>query len=130
LRNQRDELAVLQRDVDAARNAYDTVTKRYTENELVSQSTQANVTVLTPALAPLEPSFPKPLGKTMAMAVALGLFFGLVAAFLLEMLNRRIRSSADLVDALALPVLGVIARAKAPRRWFGFRRRAAALAAR
>jgi chain length determinant protein EpsF len=130
LRNLRDELAVLQRDVDAAKNAYDTVTRRYTENELVSQSTQANVTVLTPALVPLEPSFPKPLGKTMAIAVALSIFFGAGSAFLREALNRRIRSSADLAEALALPVLGVIARARVRRRWFAFRRRSAALAAR
>lgn len=126
IRTQRDELAVLQRDVDAARSAYDTVTRRFTETDLTSQSTQANVTVLTPALVPLEPSFPKPLPKTMAMAAALSIVFGAGAAFLLEMLNRRIRSSNDLTEALSLPVLGVIARARPRRRVFAFWRRSAA----
>src|SRR6185436_4978497 len=114
-RGLRDELAVLQRDVDAAKNAYDAVVKRYTESDLASQATQANVSVLTQALAPLEPSFPKPLGKTMLMAIAAGILLGVGAAFLLEMLDRRIRTTDDLVDVLKLPVLGVIARAREPR---------------
>jgi uncharacterized protein involved in exopolysaccharide biosynthesis len=126
-RNLRDELAVLQRDVDAARNAYDVVSRRYTETDLAGQSTQANVTVLSPALPPLEPSFPKPLGKTMVMAVALGLFFGAGAAFLLEMVNRRIRSVSDLAEVLPLPVLGVIGRPPRRRRAF-WRRRSGAVA--
>lgn len=108
LRSQRDELAVLQRDVDAAKNAYDAVIKRYTESDLASQATQANVSVLTQALPPIDPSFPKPLGKTAIIAVALAIFMGVAAAFLLEMLNRRVRSAADLMSALPMPVLGVI----------------------
>jgi len=129
LRGGRDQLAVLQRDVDAARAAYDSVSKRYTESDLASQSTQTNVSVLNPALVPLEPSFPKPLGKTMLIAVALGVFFGVAAAFLLEMLDRRVRTSVDLVEGLQLPVLGLIARARPPGRLLAFwRRRTAHLA--
>ena len=127
-RGMRDELAVLQRDVDAAKNAYDAVVKRYTESDLASQATQANVSVLTQALAPLEPSFPKPLGKTMLMAIAAGILLGVGAAFLLEMLDRRIRTTDDLVEVLKLPVLGVIARAREPRRLGLWRRQIPLLA--
>ena len=116
IRGSRDELAVLQRDVDAAKNAYDAVIKRYTESDLASQATKADVSVLTQALAPIEPSFPKPLGKTMMMAIAAAILLGAGAAFLLEMLDRRIRTTNDLVEVLKLPVLGVIARAREPRR--------------
>jgi len=128
IRSSRDELAVLQRDVDAAKNAYDAVTKRYTESDLASQATQANVSVLTQALVPLDPSFPKPLGKTMLMAIAAGILLGAGAAFLIEMLDRRIRTTEDLVELLKLPVLGVIARAKAPRRLGLWRHRTPLLA--
>ena len=114
---------MLQRDVDAARYAYDTVSKRSTESDLTSQSTQANVSVLSPALVPLEPSFPKPLGKTMLIAVALGIFFGLGAAFALEMFDRRVRTTGDLVEELNLPVLGFVARARPPSRLRAFWRR-------
>ena len=123
LRKGRDELAVLQRDVEAARNAYDTVTRRYTESDLASQSTQTNVSVLTPALVPIEPSFPKPLGKSMLIAVALAIVFGIGAAFMLEVLDRRVRSTADLVEELKLPVLGLVARARPPGRLRVFWRR-------
>jgi chain length determinant protein EpsF len=129
-RNVRDELAVLQRDVDAAKNAYDTVARRFTETDLASQATQANVTVLTPALPPLEPSSPKPLAKIMVMAAVLGIAFGIGAAFALEYINRRVRSVGDLAEALSLPVLGVIARPRPQGRLQGLLRRPAAMIAR
>ena len=46
----------------------------------------------------------------LVIAIGLGIFAGLAAAFVLEMLNRRIRSASDLAAVLPLPVLGVIAR--------------------
>lgn len=127
IRSERDQLAVLQRDADAAKNAYDAITRRYTESDLASQATQANVSVLTPSLVPFEPSFPKPLGKTMLMAIGLGIVLGVGAAFLLEMLDRRIRSSSDLAEVLPLPLLGVIPRAKPSGRLFGYWRRGTVL---
>ncbi|HEV7822472.1 MAG TPA: chain length determinant protein EpsF, partial [Burkholderiales bacterium] len=110
IRSERDQLAVLQRDVDAAKSADDAVTKRLTEQELASHATQANVAVLTPAAAPLEPSFPKPLPKILTLAAGLALVAAFAAAFLLEMLSRRIRTPADLAAVLPLPVLGVLTR--------------------
>ena len=121
----RDQLAVLQRDVDAAKNAYDAVSKRYTEASLASQATQANVSVLNPALAPLDPSSPKSPDKMLAMAIVMGIILGIAVAYLLEMLDRRIRSSSDLAEALPFPVLGVIAPASDRRRLGFFRRRLA-----
>ena len=55
LRSVRDQLAVLQRDVDAAQSAYDAVSKRFNQTTLESQVTQTNVSVLTPAVEPIEP---------------------------------------------------------------------------
>jgi capsular polysaccharide biosynthesis protein len=66
--------------------------------------------VLTPATAPLEPSFPKPLPKILALAAGLALVAACAAAFLLETLNRRIRTPGDLAAVLPLPVLGVLTR--------------------
>lgn len=121
MKKQRDELAVLQRDVDAAKSAYDMVSRRYSETDLASQSTQANVTILTPATAPIEPSFPKPLGKSMLLVVALAFPLGGLSALGIELLNRRIRSPKDLKEVLALPVLGVVTRpiaSRSRRKWF------------
>jgi capsular polysaccharide biosynthesis protein len=63
------------------------------------------------------------------IAVVLGIALGGGAAFLLEFVDRRIRSTDDLAEMLQLPVLGVIVRPKAQRR-LAFRRRSTALVAR
>jgi capsular polysaccharide biosynthesis protein len=59
-------------------------------------------------VAPIEPSFPKPMAKTAVIAVGLGIFVALALAFMLEMLSRRVRSATDLAAVLPIPVLGVI----------------------
>lgn len=129
LKNERDQLAVLQRDVDAAKNAYDTVTLRYNQASLASQATQTNVSVLTPAVEPIEPSFPKPLVNTL-LSILVGIVLGVGAAFLFEILDRRIRSADDLAEMLQLPVLGVIQRSKKRGSLAFWRRRSTALAVR
>ncbi len=122
LKNDRDQLAVLQRDVEAAKNAYDMVNRRFTETTLTSQATDANVSVLSPATVPLEPSFPKKIEKVAMMAVAIGLLLGIATAFAIEKLDRRIRSTEDLTETMQLPVLGTISRDNEPRRLTFWRR--------
>ncbi len=117
LKNERDQIAVLMREVDTAKRAYEAVTNRFNQTSLESQATQTNVTVLSPAREPLEPSFPKPLVNTLLLALAFGMVLGGGAAFGLEMLDRRVRSTNDLAEMLALPVIGVIARTERPGRF-------------
>jgi succinoglycan biosynthesis transport protein ExoP len=107
LKHKRDELAVLTRDVEAAQKAYDAVSQRFNQTRLESQSTQTNVSVLTPAAEPSEPSFPK-MPLNILLSIFVGSFFGVGAAVVLEILDRRIRSADDLAEMLQLPVLGVI----------------------
>lgn len=109
LKRERDELAVLMRDVDAAQRAYDTVTQRFNQTNLESQSTQTNVSVLTPAEEPIEPSFPKVLLNTL-LSIFLGTLLGVGSALLREMLDQRVRSAEELGQVLQRPVLGEIPR--------------------
>jgi polysaccharide biosynthesis transport protein len=125
IKSERDELAVLQRDVDAAKKTYEAVAARFTQASLESQATQTNVSVLTPAVAPIEPSSPNILRFTFA-AILIGTLLGAAAAYVLEMADRRIRSVEDLAAMLQLPVLGVIERAGSRRR-LPFRRDSTAL---
>lgn len=115
LRTERDQLAVLQRDVDAAKHAYDAVAARYSQASLESQATQTNVSILSPAVEPLEASSPRIMRYT-AMAVFFGLLAGLGAAFLWEMLDRRVRCVEDVSDMLQMPVLGVVQRDRGMKR--------------
>ena len=116
LKSARDELAVLQRDVDAAKNAYDSVTARYNQTSLAAQATQTNVSVLSPAVEPVEPSSPKPLQKMLLLSICVGIALGVGAVYGLEMFDRRIRSIEDLAEMLQAPVLGVVERVRAPGR--------------
>jgi chain length determinant protein EpsF len=124
LKEQREELSLLQREVDAARKAYDGVMTQLQQTTLDSQSTQANVFLLTPAVPPSEPSFPKLVLFTL-LAFPLGLFLGAAAAYALEMLDRHVRAPAELGE-LELPVLGVIAAPRPAGGWLPWRRMTAA----
>ena len=125
LRSMRDQVAVLQRDVDAAQSAYDTVTRRLSQTTLESQVTQANVSVLTPASEPIEPLTSK-LFRNPLITILLGALAGIGVAFMLEMLDKRVRSVHDLTEMLQVPVLGVVGNSRSRGR-LTFARRSTAL---
>ena len=105
----RVELAVLSRDVDNAQRAYDAALGRYTTIKMESRIRQTNLAMLTPAVEPVKPAQPK-VGMIIGLAIVLG---GLLAAgvvYLLEMIDRRVRSRSDLESRLALPTLGRLSR--------------------
>lgn len=117
LRHERDQAAVLLRDVESAQRAYDAVSARLTQTRLESLSTQTNIAVLTPATPPLQPAAPKPVLYTL-VATIVGILLGICAAFAKEILDRRVRTSDDLELALDIPVLATIEHARffSPRR--------------
>jgi len=109
LQTQRDEARVLEGEVASAQKAYDTVAAQYTQTSLEGKATQTNVSVLSPAEPPLQPTAPLPALYTMIAAV-LGTFIGIGVAFLMEMFDRRIRTIEDVEIGMGLPVLAVINR--------------------
>jgi chain length determinant protein EpsF len=109
IRQARDELAGLQRDLEIAQRAYESLSQRLMQSRLESQVVQTNVSILAPAHEPTEPSFPNLLLNTVA-AIFLGTFGALGAAFALELIDRRVRSAQDVAEMLQLPVLAVVPR--------------------
>ncbi len=107
LKGQRDESAVLLRDVENARRAYDMVLARATQSVVESQTTQTNVSVLKHATPPGLPSSPKLL-LNIAVALGLGALLGLGAALVRESFDRRLRTEADVTRGLRQPLLGVL----------------------
>ncbi len=107
LRTVRDEGMVLQRDVDNAQKAYDTVFARSNQTQLESQNTQSNINLLTEAVAPAEPAGPNVALNTVIAAMA-GLVLGAGLCTVLELRDRRVRGPQDLAEALDLPVIGVL----------------------
>ncbi len=114
LRDARDQSQVLLRDVDTAQKAYEAALQRYLVNKVESGARQTNVTVLNPAVEPSKPSRPK-VHLNIALGILVGLVLGLGAVFLLELLDRRVRSRADLVAGLDAPLLGTLQPWRPPR---------------
>jgi uncharacterized protein involved in exopolysaccharide biosynthesis len=114
LRRDRDELAVLQRDVEAAQGAYAAVTARYTQTSLESQARQTNVSVLSAATEPLKPSSPN-VARHGAIAAFFGVLLAIAAVFCMELMDRRLRSASEVAGLLQAPVLAVIKPARRRR---------------
>lgn len=107
LNKQRDELNVYRRDVEAAQRNFETVSQSAAQTRLQSLSNQTNVVRLNTATAPVSPSSPRLLANLLIAAFG-GTLLGVGFVLLLELANRRIRSSEDLVQMLELPVLARI----------------------
>jgi chain length determinant protein EpsF len=104
LKRQQDELAVLTRDIESARTAYDAALQQANQTKLESRVDRTNVAILNQAMPPLLPDSPKIL-----LNLVVGLFAGIALAMglvlTLEVCNRRLRSAEDLADFTDLPVL-------------------------
>jgi len=107
LNRARDELGVLLKDLDSAQRAFDAASQRFSQTRIEALSEQSDISLLNPAVAPLEPSSPRVLLNTL-VAVLLGTILGVGLALLLELLNRPLRSSGDLKDMLGIAVLGTV----------------------
>ncbi len=107
IRSQRDQMAVLVRDVETAQRAYEGVSSRVNLLNLEGQNTQANVRILSPAIEPYTPSKPKVLVNILG-SIAGGLALGALAALGLEFLNRRVRDPEDIMMLPGVPVIGVL----------------------
>jgi polysaccharide biosynthesis transport protein len=130
LREQRDQLAVLAKDVENAQRAFDAVYTRQSQTSVESQLTQTNVSVLKQAAPPLQPARPRQ-RLNLALGAALGILLGLGAVVLREALHPVLRSEEDVLSGLGLPLLerlpslpvarrrGALGRALARRLSFG-----------
>ena len=117
LRAQRDEVAVLQKDVENAQKAYDVAAQRLSQTSLESQAQQTNIQVLSEALPPTQKSSPR-MRWNLMMAALFGAVLGVCAAFFHEFSEERMRDPEDASRAFGWPVLVQLA---PPRRTIGMR---------
>ncbi|MBX9961689.1 MAG: chain length determinant protein EpsF [Burkholderiales bacterium] len=111
----RDQFMVLLKEVDNAQKAFDIASQRFQATSLESQASQTNISVLTSATPPIEPSSPKLILNTI-LSVFLGGALGVGFALLVELLNRRVRSAREFAEALNAPVLGLMLNDKATQK--------------
>jgi polysaccharide biosynthesis transport protein len=109
LNKQRDQISVLQRDVEAAQRDFEAVSQRSAHTRLESLAVQTNIAVLNPAAIPIEHSRPRIL-LNLLVSIFLGTLLALGIAVILELMNRRVRSEEDLL-VIEVPVLAAISTA-------------------
>ena len=107
LKETRDQVAVLQRDVDNAQRSYDLVYNRASQTNLESQNRQSNATVISQATTPSTPSSPK-IPSVLLMGIVAALALGLGTALALEQFDKRMRTTTDAFEFLGLPVIGIM----------------------
>ena len=105
LNNRSIQFNILQRDVDTNRALYDGLLQRYKEVGIAGGVGTNNVSIVDRALPPLKPAVPN-VPLYLAISAALGLIFGVGAAFILDALDQGINTPSDIETKLHVSLLG------------------------
>jgi uncharacterized protein involved in exopolysaccharide biosynthesis len=98
---------ILVRNVESAEHAYETAMQRAVVSQVDSRASQTNVTVLNPAVAPLQAYRPNVM-LNIALSLFTGVVLGGILVALLEMRDGLVRSSDDLLRMGDVPLLAVL----------------------
>lgn len=98
---------LLQREVETNRKLYNSLLQRLREVDVASGVGTNNVFIVDAAQGPNAPSEPR-LGRTLILSFALGLFGGLGGAYLLEILDDRVRVPEEIEELTGLSTIGII----------------------
>jgi polysaccharide biosynthesis transport protein len=115
----RDEIAVMQRDVEVAQRAYEAVQARFNQSTLESQNQQSNISILNLAEIPNETKFQLFL-KNIIKALLVAAVVSVIAGLVREFFDQRLRTVYDIANTSNLPVLGVLNK---PERKIWFKRK-------
>jgi succinoglycan biosynthesis transport protein ExoP len=107
MQRDKDKLAALSKDVAMKQELVDSASGKASSLRLQGQASNVNVSVIDEAAVPDKPVFPKMI-LIIPISLAAGLALGLALSMLAEMLDRRVRSAADLAHAANAKSLGVL----------------------
>lgn len=107
MKKDREQIAMLARDVENAQRAYNSAVQRVSQARIESANQRPNASVVDQAAVPLRPSSPR-VALNLAIGGVLGAALGLGLALLLESAHRLVRSEDDLAEILGVPVLAVL----------------------
>jgi len=107
LKEHRNELTVLTRNVESAQRTYEAAMQRSVVSQVEGRASQSNVALLNAAVAPRGPSHPK-VALNIALSVVVGTMLGIGMAILTEFLDRRVRAPIDLDHGQNVPLLAVL----------------------
>ena len=124
LRKQHDEIAVLSHEVENEQRTYDTAMQRTVQTRMESELSHTNISILNPAIPPANAAKPKII-VNIVISIFMGGVLGIGAAILLELQDRKVRSTFDISENLDLPLLAVLpaigSELKTRKSWLKFR---------
>ena len=98
---------ILKREVETNRGLYNSLLQRYKEVDIASGSGTTNIFIADPAVLPVQPSEPN-IPRVVFLSLVLGLACGGGLAYLLEILDDRVRAPEELEQLSGIAALGVI----------------------
>ena len=111
--------SILQRSVTTNQKLYDTLLSKVEESNVVKDADVSNIRIVERAVLPLSPVKPKK-KLNLALSIIFGLMTGVGLAFLLEYMDRSLRTEEDVQRYMDLPVLSVVPEAdKAKSKAYG-----------
>jgi len=107
------EYARLTRELKLNEDLYTLLAKKYKEAQISEADRIQAASIITPAIEPDSPIKPNKFSN-FSIGSVLGIFLGLIFAFVIEHLDTSIGTIEDVESYLKLPVLGVIPHIEAP----------------
>ncbi len=101
------EYTALKRDVEAKRNLYENLSKRFDETEITKGIQTNDIKIIKRAEKSIEPRSPKNVMKLMITTIVT-LIFGVGSSFIAENLEKGFVNIVDAERYLQIPVLGII----------------------
>ena len=100
-----DRIAILQREVESARETYNAALTQLNTTSMLSMVNQTNVSIVDYAHIPSKHATPKVI-RNLAIGVFGGLILGVGIALFRGVLIRKIHSEEDLISWIGVPLLG------------------------
>jgi succinoglycan biosynthesis transport protein ExoP len=121
MNNKAIDYTIAKHEAESNRVLYDNLQQKIKEADVLAGLRSSELNVIDPAVVPGRPDKPR-IPLYLAVGTFAGLALGVVAAFVLEAMDRTVRNPQEIESANQIPVLGVIPQAKIfpgiqPRDW-------------
>jgi len=107
LNDRRAELEIAQREVNLLRHLHQVLLERIANIDVNQNQAQVRLAVLRDPLLPAAPVYPK-LPRTVLFSLLLGAALGLASIYVVDLMDDRFRSIAELKEQIGAPVLAVV----------------------
>lgn len=107
MRRKQSEYDALEREAASDRQIFDSLLQRAKETGVSGDLMASNIRVVDAASVPHSPVSPK-IARDMALGTGLALVLGVLAAFVVNYLDKRIKTPDELKSQLQLPCLGIV----------------------